>query len=210
MSEQVRSMIIASRSRASEQLRILCISSAAIAACATSAPYSSQHLSASRVSQVGEICQTVMGFEPSEPLVDNLWPGDPDPESSTNKYRGCVASLSNSLVSAAAAGEESRADEVCRASGLQPGNSDFGVCVAQLVEASASTIDPETAPLTVIPFSKETTTGSFSSAPEMLRRERLACAEVGLEPKQNAFASCVRGLSDVLAAEHMNAGYRNL
>jgi len=201
MSEQVRSWA---------QLSILGIGSAALAACATSAPYRSQHLSASRVSQVGEICQTVMGFEPSEPLVDNLWPGDPDPEWSTNKYRGCVASLSSSLVSAAAAGDESRADAVCRARGLQPGNSDFGICVAQLVEASANTMDRETAPLTVIPFSKETTTGGFSSAPEMLRRERLACAEVGLEPKQSAFASCVRGLSDVLAAEHMNAGYHNL
>jgi hypothetical protein len=125
-----------------------------IAACAANAPYNPQHLSADQVDQVAEICETVMAFEPSAPLVDNLWPGDPDPESSTNDYRGCVASLSSSL-------------------------------------------------------RRVTPVSSPAAGYDMERREQLACAEIGLKPAQNAFASCVRGLNDVLSAKAMGAAYSN-
>ncbi len=51
-----------------------------VASCAsTTAPYNPNHLNADQLSQVGEVCQTIVGFHPSETLTDSLWPGNPDP-----------------------------------------------------------------------------------------------------------------------------------
>lgn len=67
-----------------------------------------------------------MGLDPPEPLVDNLWPGDPNPGAVTDNYRGCIASLSSSLEGVPAAWGERLALEHCRASGLQPATSELG------------------------------------------------------------------------------------
>lgn len=127
-----------------------------IATCASNAPRHPQDVTITQVAQVAEICEEVVGFEPTEPLVDTLWPGDRDPSSATNNYRGCIASLSRVVT-----------------------------------------------PLSDVPEA------ASSSAPLSGRRERLACAEIGLEPSQRAFESCVSGLRDVLSANEMSALYRN-
>jgi hypothetical protein len=180
----------------------------AIAACASNAPRHPQHLSITQVGQVAEICEEVMGLESTEPFVDNLWPGDPDPDSVTNNYRGCIASLSSSLEGVATAWGERLALDHCRASGLQPGTSELGTCVLRTVEATSASVAPETAFLVVTPFSDMPEAAS-SSASLSDRKERLACAEIGLEPSQRAYESCVSGLRDVLSANEMSALYRN-
>lgn len=180
----------------------------AFAGCVSNTPRDPHHLSITQAGQVAEICEEVMGFDPTEPLADNLWPGDPDPDSVTNNYRGCIASLSRSLEGVPAAWGESLALDHCRASGLQPGTSELGTCVLQAVEATSASVEPETAFLVVTPLNGTPEEGS-ASASLSERRERLACAEIGLEPSQRLYENCVSGLRDVLSANDMSALYRN-
>jgi len=140
------------------------VAGASIAACASSASYNPYHLGTAQVTQIAGICQTVVGLQPSEPQVDNLWPGDPDPELSTNRYRGCIASLSDSVKHGAP---------------------------------------------TATPFGDEAAAEVNTYIAEMSRRQRRACAEIGLEMRSAAFASCVQGLQDVLSANDMNGNYAN-
>lgn len=205
MSEQRSSVSVLRRSIAGAQLLAVTM---IIVACASNAPRPPQDLTITQVGQVAEICEEVMSLDPTEPLVDNLWPGDPDPDSVTNNYRGCIASLSSSLEGVPAAWGERLALDQCRASGLQPGTSELGTCVLRTVEAISASVAPETAFLVVTPFSDIPEAGS-SGASLSDRRERLACAEIGLEPSQRAYESCVSGLRDVLAGNGMSALYRN-
>lgn len=179
----------------------------AFAGCASNAPPYPQHLSITQVGQVAEICKEVMGLDPTDPLVANLWPGDPDPDSVTNNYRGCVASLASSLEGVPAAWGERLALDHCRASGLEPGTSELGTCVFRTVEATSASVAAETAFLVVTPFD-DIPEPAASSASLAARRERLACAEIGLEPSQRAYESCVSGLRDVLAANDKSERYR--
>ena len=180
-----------------------------IAAYATEPTYNPQHLKAAQISQVDKICQTVMGLRPSDTLTDNRWPGNPDPGSSTNEYRGCVASLSHSLENITAARAESQADQNCRAKGLEPGSSDFAVCALQAVAAKPGSEPIQLASLDAKPFIEQAGRDAPAAVPGNVSKERLACAEIGLEPKAAAFASCVEGLKAVRSARFMEEGYRN-
>jgi hypothetical protein len=171
--------------------------------------YNPQHLSAAQISQVDEICQKVMGLRPSDTLTDNLWPGNPDHGSSTNEYRGCVASLSHSMENITAARAASQADQNCRAKGFEPGSSDFAVCALQAVEAKPGSERIQLASLDDKPFIEQARKDAPAPVPGRVSKERLACAEIGLEPKAAAFASCVEGLKAVRSARFMEEGYRN-
>ena len=185
---------------------LACVS---IAAYATEPNYNPQHLNAAQISQVDEICQTVMGLRPSDALTDNLWPGNPDHGSSTNEYRGCVASLSSSLEDITATRAASRADQHCRAEGLEPGSSEFAVCALHDVEAGPVSERIQLASLEVRPFIAPARVNVPASVPGSVSRKRLACAGIGLEPNTGAFASCVEGLTAVMSATFMEEGYRN-
>ena len=185
---------------------LACVS---IAAYAIQPTYNPQHLNAAQISQADKICQTVMGLRPSDTLTDNRWPGNPDPGSSTNEYRGCVASLSHSLENITAARAESQADQNCRAKGLEPGSSDFAVCALQTVEANQSLKQIRLASLDAKPFIEQAGKDAHAAVPGNVSKERLACAEIGLEPQAAAFASCVEGLRAVMSARFMEEGYPN-
>jgi len=171
--------------------------------------YNPQHLNAAQISQVDGICQRVMGLRPSDVLTDNLWPGSPDHGASTNEYRGCVASLSQSMENIAAARAERQADQNCRAKGLEPGSSDFAVCALQAVEAKSGSERIQLASLDAKPFIEQARKDAPTAASGSVSKERLACAEVGLEPQAAAFTSCVAGLRAVMSARFMDEGYRN-
>lgn len=188
---------------------LVVIACTGIAACATSKPYNPDHLSTANASQVGKICQTTMRLQPSEELTENLWPGDPDSASETNDYRGCVATLSNSLELAAAAGEASQAERECRAKGLRDGSPQSAVCVLTVEEAQQALVPQQLPAISVAPFLQQTTVNSDDHVPESLRRAQLACAEIGLDPNHGVFNNCVQGLSDVMSASFMDEGYRN-
>lgn len=187
---------------------IVCVS---IPVYASDPPYNPNHVDNAQVLRLGEICESVMGLRPSETLTDNLWPGNPDEGSRTNEYRGCIASLSSSLQANATERAEKRAQEHCRADGLEAGSPELAVCILSVAEAPpasnrillAGTGHPD-----VIGQVRESQHRSLFSS-TTLQRERLACAEIGLEPNEGAFTTCVEGLTRVMSARLMNEFYRN-
>jgi hypothetical protein len=186
---------------------VLVVAGVGLSACVTTKPYNPDNISAARLIEVSQICEQVMGLNPSDPLTRNLWSGDPDPGYETNDYRGCVTTLSNSLVDDVVAQRGRSADGGCRASGLKPGSPEFGVCV---VNASEQRVEPlRAANGPVIPFSQASAPQPESSINEEDRRQQLACAEVGLEPGQSGFSRCMDGLRRALFAHLVNQSYTN-
>jgi hypothetical protein len=180
-----------------------------VAACATTnpVPYNPEHLSLDQAKKISQICQDVMGFKSSATLVSNAWPGDPDPAAVTNGHRGCIASLSHSLLTSSTARTESAADQACRADGLAVGSSALAECVLKSVGAASASSGAENVSLVVTPFDDGQERGSWSS--ETGRREEQACAEVGLDPAGPQFSNCVSGLQDVITAMWLGKDYRN-
>jgi len=179
-----------------------------VAAFAAEPPYNPSHLTAVQATDVGQICQTVMGFRPSGALNDNLWPGNPDPASSTNEYRACIASLSRSIQTTVAAQAATQADQTCRAQGLESGSSELALCALRTAEASQNPARGPFASLAAAPAGAQATAHSSDSDLAM-RRKRMACAEIGLTPSDPAFVSCVEGLTKVTLAKFMEDAYRN-
>jgi hypothetical protein len=174
--------------------------SAGVASCATDPHYNPDGLAAADVARLSTICQQVMGFRPSASLRDNLWPGSPDPASSTNDYRGCMASLSRSLQDMKATAAVSQASANCRAAGRENGASDSGACVVPAFELKQGSGRAQMADVVI---------GAGSFVPDRVARERQACTDIGAPEGQAAFATCVRRLADVSRAREMDALYRN-
>jgi hypothetical protein len=180
-----------------------------LVACASTAPYNPNRLSADEVSQVAEVCQTVMGFQPAEALTDNLWPGNPDPAASTNRYRGCIATLSSSLNHAAAARASRQAEQDCHSKGFESGSFDLALCVLTAEEAPEPSTPIRLASISDKPFLTPTKPSYSSHVPSTVRKEQLACAEIGLDPNEDAFAVCVQNLKSVAWTPFFEEGYRN-
>jgi hypothetical protein len=172
---------------------------ACTAACAAAAPYNPDHLGAAQLAHVAQVCQTVLGLQPSERPVWGVRPGNPHLAPGASHYQGCITSLSDSLQRALAAQSATLADRDCRARGLKPGSPELAVCVLHSLGKQPEPGQPvaanpiaarQTAP------SRPARVGSFFYAwpHEVLRREQLACAQLGFEPPGGAFANCVDGL----------------
>jgi hypothetical protein len=181
----------------------------AVASCASTQPYNPNHLSADRLSQVGEVCQTDMGFRASEPLTDNLWPGDPDASSSTNRYRGCIATLSNALTRVQTARTAKQAEKDCLSQGFVAGSSDLARCVLTAKEEPRSASETQLASLDPKPYLISTGRRFSGPVPPKVHKEQLACADVGIDPNDEEFASCVQGLKGVGWAPFLQDLYRN-
>jgi len=189
-------------------LALCSIGFAVLSGCASRVPYNPDHLTAAQAAQVGEVCRKVLGLEPSAPEFQNQWPGDPDRALQTNSYRGCVTTLSDSLRQAAATRLAIQADQKCQSMGLKEGSSTLSLCVLASLQADAGAdtvradaVDP------VAVQGAETNAGSASST--SARKERLACAAIGLDPTRSPFSNCVSGLEAVASAEAMESNYRN-
>lgn len=182
---------------------------AALASCASTQPYNPNHLSADQITQVGDVCQTIMDFRPSEGLTDNLSPGSPDASPYTNRYRGCIATLSNSLTRVAVVHASTRAEQSCLSQGFVVGSSDLARCV---LTAEAQPQLPTQLQLAALnPTAYLVSTGGSSSGPvpASVRKEQLACADVGINPNDQVFAACVQGLKDVGWAPSLQNLYLN-
>jgi hypothetical protein len=142
-----------------------------------------------------------MRLRPSEVLVDNLWSGDPDPAPITNRYRGCIATLSNSLQRLAAAEASRRAEEDCLAQGYTTASPGLALCVlsAEQSPAAAAQMASMTVVLTHTPDVQITVS---------LPKEQRACAELGLNPNDGTFLDCVHGLKNAVAAPLMQDLYK--
>ena len=150
-----------------------------------------------------------MGFRPSEALTDNLWPGNPDPAASTNSYRGCIATLSNSLEHVAAVRASRQAEQGCLSRGFTMGSSDLALCLLTAEEIPPPVAQTRLASLTDTPFLMPMRPTTSRHVHATMREEQLACAAIGLDPIEDAFSGCVQGLTNVMLAGIMNEAYRN-
>ena len=164
-----------------------------LAACASVPTYNPDHLQAAQFARVSDICQTVMGLNPKEPLIGGDWMGEPRIDYATSHYRVCVLSLSDSLLAAADVQLTQNADAACRGKGLVRGSSDLALCVLQQVNDRSARSEPaqvaaDAAILTQLP---QAPTSYYRASPhDYVRREQLACAAI-----DSASASSGQGVS---------------
>lgn len=180
---------------------------AALASCASAPPYNPNHLSADQLSQVGGVCENVLGFRASEPLTANPWPYNPDSSSSTNRYQGCIATLSNTLSQIEVAHTARQAEQDCRSQGYVAGSSDLARCVLAFRDEPASPSKALLASLDPKPFLLSA--GSRPSGAPAVSKEQLACADIGMEPYGAQFANCVESLRSVALEPYFQDLYSN-
>jgi len=181
---------------------------AVLASCASAPPYNPKHLSAEKLAQVGDVCQNVLGFRASEPLTDNLWPYNPDSSSSTSRYQGCIATLSSGLNRVEVARAASQSEQDCRSQGFVAGSSDLALCVLGVKNEPGS--PPKTLLVSLDPKAFLLSSGPGSPrAPAAVSKEELACANIGIDPNDAEFASCVQRLQSVALEPYFQDLYRN-
>lgn len=174
---------------------------ASMVGCATSPDYNPDTLGSTAFARVAGICQNVMGLSPTERLTGGNWLGNDKLDYWTSHYRGCIASLSDSLQSARDTEVVQQAEERCRAKGLQSGSPDLALCVLQTANAHPEPADTAAVASGQTPVGTGgenlTAAGSyyFASPHETARREQFACAALGLSPAQPDFKTCVQQLS---------------
>jgi len=179
---------------------------ASIAGAAAAAPYNPDHLETGEAVRVGEICKNVMGLSPDEPPIwGDAIIGDPHLERGASHYQGCVTVLSDSLQSLETLDLAARADADCRSKGELPNSPGLAECALQSEETTSPSTTKSAEALAVTPVaeslrSKPVGSMFFASPGETLRREKFACAALGLEPPYGAFSNCVKDLEDTFYA----------
>jgi hypothetical protein len=118
------------------------------------------------------------------------------------EMRGCVSSLSDALAAKTEARIDVMSDSDCAGRGLARGTAEYSVCVLERQRANAAE------------YARSAPAAANSQAPVKLaygekgqaddhsdwtsdaryRREEYACAQLGLDPTDQAFAECVAGL----------------
>jgi hypothetical protein len=180
---------------------VCAVTVASATACASTGLYNPDNLGSDRVAQVAEICQTVMGLKPTDPPVAGDYRGSPHLEPGISHYQTCIASLSDSLRDVNDAHAASQADDDCRAQGLKPDSADLAECVLESIKTKPNSSAPKVSTVASAPNNGRMTpvsVGNFylASPHETRRREEIACARLGFEPPNGAFASCVKLLDD--------------
>ncbi|MGA0602416.1 hypothetical protein ACO2Q3_17030 [Caulobacter sp. KR2-114] len=163
---------------------------------ASAAPYYPAGLGGAELARVESICQTTLGLSPKE-VPSNVWGAAQDPrlDPGENHFQGCVMSLSDELGRVDAARATSRADADCRARGLAEGSPALAECVYHAREAGPARLQAADVPA---PLAGGRRLGDFFTASphEIGRRERLACAQLGLEPGFPEHDACVSHIED--------------
>jgi hypothetical protein len=136
--------------------------------------------------QSGQICQAVIGVQPTD-----------------YHFAGCVASLDGSLQSARHDDAVARAQSDCFKQGLKPHSADLSLCLLKADDAKFGT-DPNRSPdelgMAANGMEYPEAVGSYTSASfdVVFHREQEACARLGIDPDSGAFAGCVSSLQDQL------------
>ena len=164
---------------------------------AMAAPYNPAGLAPAQLDRVERICQTTLGLSPHE-VPSNVWGAAQDPQldPGENHFQGCVMSLSDELGRADAGRATARADADCRARGLAEGSPALAECVYHAREVGPARLQAADTPA---PLAGGARLGDFFTASphEISRRERLACAQLGLEPGFPEHDACVAHMDDI-------------
>ena len=174
----------------------------ASAGAATPPVFNPDHLSDSQLARVSQVCRTVMGLSPREPLSGGDWLGESRLDYWTSHYRGCVMSLSDTVQSITGTREVQQADHSCRAKGYATGSPDLALCVLNSSHRAPGVPGAPLTPATLMPSTEKLpqATGSFfyASPRETRHREELACAAVGIERTGGgALSTCVDNLERI-------------
>jgi hypothetical protein len=173
-----------------------------VGACAATPTYNPDGLDGAQLARVADVCQNVMGLSPSERLTGGTWIGAENLDYWTSHYRGCVLSLSDSVRGVADERATNAAHDGCVAQGLKPGSPELALCVLGAAKRQSPSVAERLDAGFATPVSAQLPPVSksfYSASPhETARRERVACAALGLEPTNGTFASCVRELDGTL------------
>ena len=175
------------------------ILASAVACATTASEFNPDSLAAAQLVQVTNVCQTVLGLSPKERLTGGEWSARGDRlDYWTSHYRGCVTSLSDSLLGISDSHANRQADSDCRARGYASGSPDLGLCVLDSKDRLRGMQTVNTTATLPLPAAS----GSFFYARpgETRRREQIACAALGLEPDGTDFSGCVKRLDDTFFA----------
>src|ERR1700751_5301336 len=109
----------------------LCCVLTSATACASAQPYNPDHLPLAQVSEIGQVCRTIMGLPPG----------------TTTQNFACQESLSHSYAELHAAGAMQQARAQCLARGLTPGELALSECElapqpAGVTQAAYAAVDP--------------------------------------------------------------------
>ena len=177
-----------------------------LAGAASAAPYNPDHLESSQAARVGAICQNVMGLSPDEPPIwGDAIIGDPHLERGASHYQACVTVLSDSLQTRRSVDLAAEADADCRAKGNLPDSPGLAECALRSEEARSPSAPTSNMQLEATPVderlrSKPAGSMFVASSGETTRREKFACAALGLEPPYGAFSNCVKDFEDTFYA----------
>jgi hypothetical protein len=160
------------------------LASAGAAACAGPAPFNPSDLPSAQLSQMGEICQAVMGIPAGFSLKT-----------------ACVESLSTSLAALGQGRGLQGAQGACLGKGLRPGEPALAECELTAASTQSATTG---LPIDAAPPARPVKSYFYASQREIHRREETACARLGYEPVYGSFAACVARLDSALFdAEHV-------
>ncbi len=167
----------------------------------TAAAFNPDKLPTAQLSRVTSICQSVLGLSPDERLIGGEWLNDDRLKYRTSHYRGCVTSLSDTLVHKLDSRASRAADTACRARGYTRGSPELALCVLDTPE-SASASQGAGGNGAYSKISLPIASGSFfyASGNEIAHREAAACAALGIDPVGPTFDSCVKSLDNTFFA----------
>jgi hypothetical protein len=157
---------------------------AGAAGCVSAGPYNPSHLPPNQLSQVQELCGSVMGI----PAGIRLW-------------SDCVESLSSSAVAISQARTLQEARRGCLGKGLASGQPGLAEC--QLTtgsEPTAAASDRADVRVDTSGLQRPATSYFNASFGDVHRREQTACARLGYDPVNGNFAGCVARLDSALFA----------
>jgi hypothetical protein len=157
---------------------------AGVAGCASAGPYNPSHLPPPQLSQVQELCHSVMGIPMDIGLSSD-----------------CVGNLSSSAVALSRGRTLQQARRACLGKGLAPGQLGLSQCelttVSQRSTPAALGVDVQVDTSGLQRPAKSYFDASFD---EVRRREQDACARLGYDPISAGFAQCVARLDAALFA----------
>lgn len=171
------------------------IAFAGISACVAATPYNPDKLPQEQMVRINEICRDVMGLNPQESPVGGVYRGSPHLDPGVNHFQACVASLSDSVTTTAAAqaAKPPRAD--CGARSMQPNTPQHAQCVPQTT-ASRPLVLTTTAAATPVQSPRQVGNFFLDSPRQKRLKTEVACAQLGLDPPDGAFAQCVKRMHD--------------
>jgi hypothetical protein len=176
--------VFPSRGRALASLLIGALSIAGLSGCASAGPFNPSHLAPTQLSQVQQLCRSVMGISIG-----------------TGLFSDCVENASGSAVAIAQARALAAARRSCLDKGLAPGQVGLSQCeLTKVSQRSAPALAAADVQVDTSGLEKPAKSYYYASFDEGRRREQDVCVRLGYDPINTGFAQCVASLDTAIFA----------